>query len=71
MTTATLYNHTCTFCAAIRDSLARFGTSVHYAFQMAGYARAAAELHRMGYHEAARGVIQSKLELQKTIDNTK
>ena len=71
VTTLSIYNHTCAFRVAVHNRLTGFFNSVHNTFRLAGYARAADELQRIGYHEAARRVLESKLELQKHIDTSK
>jgi len=44
---------------------ARLGSSFVRHMKMVGLARAVAELHRQGYHEAANNLMREKLELSK------
>ena len=50
----------CAFCEALRN----FGRKVIETFEIAGQARAAAELARMGYHEEAKNCILRIKELK-------
>lgn len=47
----------------INAPLSGIWKSVHRTFITIGYARAAAELHRQGYHEEAKHLMTEKLEL--------
>ena len=54
MTTTALCEHTCNVCEIIANKLKTVGSNFNAFFLSVGYARAAAELTRMGYHEEAR-----------------
>ena len=45
--------------------LERLGSAFIRHMKMVGLARAVAELHRQGYHEAANNLLREKLELSK------
>lgn len=55
---------TATYCAFC-DSLRSFGSSVVKSFEIAGYARAAAELRRQGYTEHADRVLETLRQVRK------
>ena len=50
----------CTFCEALR----KFGRKIATGLEIAGHARAADELARMGYHEEAKNCILRIKELK-------
>lgn len=49
---------------AFMTRLSRIGSSVMYSFEMSGYARAAAHLRSMGYHEEAENCYKMMRELK-------
>ena len=58
MTTLTISY--CYVCEAVK----RFGQSVYRAFEISGYARAAAELSRLGYHAEAKNCMMMIKDLK-------
>jgi len=65
MSTTALYEHTCNICEIIADKLTTLGNNMIKSFEVVGYARAAAELARMGYHEEANALMMEMMELKK------
>ena len=61
MTTLTMKTYYCAVCEAV----AVFGKETIRVFEMIGYAKAAAELARMGYHTEAKNLIIMKNSLAK------
>ena len=51
---------TCKFCIKFRNVLMGIFTAIIAMSETAGRARAAAELHRQGYHEAAKEIMLRK-----------
>lgn len=62
MTTSAIYEHTCNICEIIANKLKTVGSNFNAFFLAVGYARAAAELSRMGYHVEAKALM---MELKK------
>lgn len=60
ITHSNFYNFTCKVCDVIRKSLVGAFAFIIATGETAGRARAAAELHRQGYHREAKALILDK-----------
>lgn len=63
--TGTLYNITCDFCIAVRNTLAKIGTRFMESMEITGRGIAASRLANLGYYEQARRLMLEREELLK------
>ena len=63
--TGTLYNITCEFCIAVRNTLTRIGTGFMSSMEITGRGIAASRLANLGYYEEARRLMLEREELLK------
>jgi predicted nucleic acid-binding Zn ribbon protein len=57
MTTATIYTYTCKFCEAVADAVSATFKSFLRTCEAMGRARAASELARQGFYDAAKALM--------------
>ena len=60
MSTATISSYYCIFCEAVKTRVTNFGKGFWSFMETYGRARAAQQLHQMGYHEEARQLMLRK-----------
>jgi|TARA_R110000744_G_scaffold300680_1_gene409819 hypothetical protein len=64
MTSAAIYRTTCVICELITNKFNTILKSMVRSFEIAGYAKAASELARMGYHAESKALMLSLAKLR-------